>query len=418
MSLAGIKQASAARGRNSASTGYPNVLVQVKGFKLHDKANPNPDKDVLIGVLVNDADSLKATVDAEGNYATEVEIKVEFTPEELEKLRAKKTVKHGVFEVAKGKNNNEPVAVGQFVAFDRCKIRGNQITAAFVDRPFGKRGIFDPNSMYIFTNVDTSVRSERTIPGRDGNPDRSVQTAVVTFSDQSIPFTGLDGFKAAIAQAVAASEVYMDEVSVYVRGLETEDGVVTPFSEEFIRRWNKDEQRPETAAEFADRILADENKKDFVAEAIAGKNNQMWEVVPQVRIDYGANSTHSGKIAARESNENAPPLTDDQKRKLNDAERFRIDLGEGFEFGHVKCNVPMQRKIDADSTGRWFGTGVRLLAGFPLRMGRHELVTNNTPPEIAAAFVKNAEDRYANRRNTNPAAENDAPENDAPGHTM
>ena len=393
MSLAALKQSKS--GGRGAGNGYPNVLVLFQGAELANKAGRTPDKDVLTGLLVNSVDDLVANYDENGMPTTVVQVKV--SADKPGKQEA--NIKHGVYEIAKGKNNNEALKEGQYVAFDRCKIRGTMIEAEYVDRPFGKLGTFNPETMYIYLNLPMSVRPERELK-RDGKEPKMVQAAVICHPAESKLFNDRDSFVEAIRNAVEIGGAGGVDVSVYIRGLERgEDGTVVAFSAEGIRRWDKTTEDYETPEAFAERLLTDErNTKDLLEEALKGNAEQIWEVVPQTRIGYGVNSTLSGKIAAKQANNNAVALTDDQKRKLDDSERFRIDLDEGTEYGWVQSNLPMQRKIDGDDVGKWYGTGVRSLSGSQPRLGRHELITANTPEDIAKVFKDNAENRRAARR--------------------
>lgn len=389
MSLAALKQSKS--GGRGAGNGYPNVLVLFQGAELANKAGRTPDKDVLTGLLINSVDDLVANYDENGMPTTVVQVKVSAD----KPGKAENNIKHGVYEIAKGKNNNEPLKEGQYVAFDRCKIRGTSIEAEYVDRPFGKLGAFNPETMYIYTNLPMSVRPEREIK-RDGQPPRPRQTAVICHPHESKVFTDQDSFAEAVRHAVAVGSAGEVDVSVYIRGIAREDGEIVAFSAEGIRRWDNETEALETDEKFIERMLTDGNTKDLLAEALKGDPEQIWEVVPQSRINYGVNSTVTGKVASRQ--QNGAVLTDDQKRRLDDAERYRIDTDEGTEYGWVLSNLPMQRKVDEESTGKWYGTGVRSLSGSQLRLGRHELITVNTPEDIAKVFKDKAENRRTARR--------------------
>ncbi len=390
MSLAALKQSKS--GGHGAGNGYPNVLVLFQGAELANKAGRTPDKDVLTGLLVNSVDDLVANYDENGMPTTVVQVKVSADKPN----KTENNIKHGVYEIAKGKNNNEPLKEGQYVAFDRCKIRGTSIEAEYVDRPFGKLGTFNPESMYIYTSLPMSVRPEREVK-RDNQPPRMVQAAVICHPSESKLFNDRDSYVEAIRHAVEIGGAGGVDVSVYIRGIEKgEDGSVVAFSAEGIRRWDKEAQNFETADQFAERLLTDERTKDLLEEALKANPEQIWEIVPQSRIGYGVNSTLAGKVASKQVN--GVVLTDDQKRKLDDSERFRIDLEDGTEYGWVLSNLPMQRKIDGDDYGKWYGTGVRSLSGSQPRLGRHELITVNTPEDIAKVFKDNAENRRAARR--------------------
>jgi hypothetical protein len=389
MSLAALKQSKS--GGRGAGNGYPNVLVLFQGAELANKAGRTPDKDVLTGLLVNSVDDLVANYDEHGMPTTVVQVKV--SADKPGKQEA--NIKHGVYEIAKGKNNNEALKEGQYVAFDRCKIRGTMIEAEYVDRPFGKLGTFNPETMYIYLNLPMSVRPEREVK-RDGKEPRMVQAAVISHPADGKLFNDHDSFVEAVRNAVEIGGAGGVDVSVYIRGIAREDGAIVAFSAEGIRRWDRETEAYETVEKFAERMLTEGNTKDLLAEALSGNPDQIWEAVPQSRINYGVNSTLSGKVASRQ--QNGAVLTDEQKRKIDDAERFRIDTDEGTEYGWVLSNLPMQRKIDGDDVGKWYGTGVRSLSGSQPRLGRHELITANTPEDIAMVFTDNADNRRAARR--------------------
>lgn len=405
----------ASRNRKGGSTAgkytpRENVAVQVALVHSTDPKTPTPADDYIEAFLLHDAYGLKAEFDGDGVPLTSIKAKVD--------LETKGRYYEGqdptkqpteMWDLGKGRRKGTGAKIGDnptvILEKSRLNKQTNEVEVSFIT--IGQR---DQNSEFelVIENVMAIVYDEKTNP-ENGHKKQARNIFLV---EEAVEVNSMDTLKAAILSKLEDNRADRSFAMIHLVGREVqpivsekdEDGNTQPqypyqaISYRVSLGYDSENKVSLEPAASVEAWFADEQNADDIATieiCLDPEQKMMVEVIGGFSYPTGKNSLPSAK--GRMSDHlsfQAPWENPETGAKGVDRTTGNPYVMQGVARGHMVLG-----RVDGeDGPGNWYAKDTFVTRSFdPLIYRDRELITKNTPPEIAAVFEAQATRRAAEK---------------------